>query len=133
MKRFALTLFVSLLVTCSYAGTYDLLFCTNADSLDKCKEAGSTFEWKGDKTYLQLIVINKDTIATGKLKFKLFAMENDRVGTLYADLSMVVPPKSLYAVKRMFFYKPGYYKVDVLDEKDGKLASGFVTITERND
>lgn len=132
MKRLSLLLIMLLFSASTYAG-YDLLFCTNADSLGNCKEPGNTFEWNGDKTYLQLIVLNKDTITTNRLKFKLYAMENDRVGTLYADLSVAVAPNALYAVKKMYFYKPGYYKVEVLDDKDGKLTSGFVTISERRD
>ncbi|HRG88478.1 MAG TPA: hypothetical protein PLW44_05615 [Chitinophagales bacterium] len=132
MKRLTLLLTLLLFSASAYAG-YDLLFCTNADSLGNCKEAGNTFEWNGDKTYLQLIVLNKDTITTNRLKFKLYAMSNDREGTLYADLSVAVPPNALYAVKKMYFYKPGYYKVEVLDDKDGKLTSGFVTISERRD
>lgn len=132
MKRLTLLLAVSLFSISAFAG-FDLLFCTNADSLGNCKEAGNTFEWNGDKTYLQLIVLNKDTISTNRLKFKLYAMNNDREGTLYADLSLAVPANALYAVKKMYFYKPGYYKVEVLDDKDGKLTSGFVTISERRD
>lgn len=132
MKRLTLLLAVSLFSLSAFAG-FDLLFCTNADSLGNCKEAGNTFEWNGDKTYLQLIVLNKDTISTNRLKFKLYAMNNDREGTLYADLSLAVPANALYAVKKMYFYKPGYYKVEVLDDKDGKLTSGFVTISERRD
>ncbi len=132
MKRLTLLLAVSLFSLSAFAG-FDLLFCTNADSLGNCKEAGNTFEWNGDKTYLQLIVLNKDTISTNRLKFKLYAMNNDREGTLYADLSLAVPTNALYAVKKMYFYKPGYYKVEVLDDKDGKLTSGFVTISERRD
>lgn len=132
MKRLTLLLTMLLFSASTYAG-YDLLFCTSADSLGNCKEAGNTFEWNGDKTYLQLIVLNKDTITTNRLKFKLYAMNNDREGTLYADLSVAVPNNALYAVKKMYFYKPGYYKVEVLDDKDGKLTSGFVTISERRD
>ena len=67
-------LFVSLF---SFAG-YDLLFCTKADSLGNCKGKGETFEWKGDKTTLDLIVMNKNKIGTKKLNFKLFFMKNDK-------------------------------------------------------
>ena len=48
---------------------------------------------------------------------------------LFGVLGVVIGGRLGYVL----FYKPGYYKVDVLDEKDGKLASGFVTISERND
>lgn len=112
---------------------YDLLFCTNADSLGNCKKSGETFEWKGDVPPIELVVMNKDTIATPKLKFMLFAMKNDREGTLYADLSAHVPANSLYLVKKLFFYKPGYYKVDVLDEKDHFLSTGLLTILDHGE
>ncbi len=132
MKKISFILFLFSVSLSSKAG-YDLLFCTNADSLGNCKGKGETFEWKGDKTALEIVVMNKDTIGTGKLKFMLFAMKNDREGTLYADLSLHVMPNALFAVKKLYFYKPGYYKVDVLDEKDKFLTSGFLTIIDRKE
>ena len=109
------------------------MFCTNADSLGNCKGKGETFEWLGDKTALELLVMNKEKLGTKKLKFMLFAMKNDKDGTLYADLSLNVTPGSLYAMKKLYFYMPGYYKVDVLDENDKYLGGGFITITDRRD
>ncbi len=130
MKKITSLLFLFSISITSKAG-YDLLFCTKADSLGNCKSKGETFEWKGDKTALELVVMNKEKIGAAKLKFKLFAMENDREGTLYADLSLNVMPGASYAMKKMFFYKPGYYKVEVADENGKTLTSGFVTISER--
>ncbi len=132
MKKIWLVLVLIISSFTSKAG-YDLLFCTHADSLDKCKKTGETFDWAGDVTPIELVVMNNDTIGTPKLKFMLFAMKNDREGTLYADLSMHVPPNSLSAVKKLFFYKPGYYKVDVLDEEDKFLATGLVTILDHGE
>ncbi|HLP49917.1 MAG TPA: hypothetical protein VK154_03475 [Chitinophagales bacterium] len=132
MKRLSFTLFLSLFYFCCFAG-YDLLFCTKADSLGNCKGKGETFAWKDDKTSLELIVMNKDSIGLPKLKFKLYAMKNDREGELYAELSLYLNPRSLFGVKKMRFYKPGYYKVEVLDDKDGILTTGFVTLSDREE
>ncbi len=108
-----------------------MLFCTNTDSLGNCKKDGDAFEWNGGKTTIELLVLNKDTITPAKLKFVLFDMKNAKEGTLYADLSLNVIPNSVFAVKKLYFYKPGYYKVDVLDDKDKFLTTGFITITDR--
>lgn len=110
-----------------------MLFCTNADSLGNCKGKGETFEWKGDKTELQLIVMNKETLGTKQLKFVIFSMKNDREGTLYADLSLNIKANALFAVKKMYFYKPGYYKIDVLDENDKFLTTSFLTVIDRSE
>jgi hypothetical protein len=130
MKRIVFFLFMALSSLYSKA-EYELLFCTDADSLKTCKPPGETFDWKGDKTALELLVMNKDTMHTPKLKFKLFSMQNDKQGELYAELSLNLPRNAIFAVKKLFFYKPGYYKVEVLDEHDQALASGFVTILDR--
>lgn len=132
MKKIVFFLFLFSVTLSSKAG-YDLLFCTNADSLGNCKGKGETFEWKGDKTSLELLVMNKDKIDAKKLKFMLFSMKNDREGTLYAELYLYVMPNSLFAMKKLYFYKPGYYKVDVLDENYKFLTTGFVTILDRSE
>ena len=77
--------------------------------------------------------MNKNGLGTPKLKYMMFLMKNDREGVLNADLSLSVSPLGLFAVKKVFFFKPGYYKIDVLDEHDKYLATGFVTITDRKD
>lgn len=124
---------LSLLTFCFFLShaSWDLLFCTNADSLGNCKGAGETFVWNGDKTPIQLIVMNKESLSLDKLRYMVFAMQNDHEGKLYADLTLNVNPKGLFAVKKILFYKPGYYKVDVLDAKDNFLTTGFVTISDR--
>ena len=128
-KIFVLTL----LTVCFYTSraSWDVLFCTNTDSLGNCKGKGETFSWNGDKTPIELIVLNKDGLGLEKLRYMIFNMKTDREGKLYADLSLTTRPKSLFAVKRIYFYKPGYYKVDVLDEKDNFLTTGFITISDR--
>ena len=130
MKKIYFLLFLFSVSLSSKAG-FDLLFCTNADSLGHCKGQGQTFTWQGDKTDLELIVMNNETLGTKKLKFMLFAMINDREGKLYADLSLNVVSSALFAVKKIHFFKPGYYKIDVLDENDKRLTTSFVTIMDR--
>ncbi len=113
---------------------YELLFCTNADSLGNCKSKGETFAWKGDKTELTLIIMNKEKLGVTKLNLMLFSMSNDREGKLYAELEInKIKPDALFAVKKMYFYKPGYYRVEVLDENHKSLSNGYVTILDRSE
>ena len=132
MNKTILLITFCLLSFCSKA-QYEVLFCTNADSLGNCKEGGNEFVWNGEKFPLHLIVMNKNGLGTPKLKYMMFLMKNDREGVLNADLSLSVSPLGMFAVKKIFFFKPGYYKIDVLDEHDKYLATGFVTITDRKD
>ena len=134
MKRVFLILFLFSISIYSKAGYY-LLFCTNADSLGNCKGKGQTFDWNGDRTKLDLVVVNKAGLGVAKLRFMIFFMQNDKEGKLYADLSLALPDdRAKYAMKKITFYKPGYYKIDVLNA-DGflPLATGFVTVTDRKD
>ena len=103
--------------------------------MGNCKGKGETFEWNGDKTLLQLIVMNKDGLGVEKLRFMIFAMKNDKEGKLYADLSIAIPDSSSpYVIKKLMFYKPGYYKVDVLNALNFvPLTTGYVTITDRKE
>lgn len=110
---------------------WDVLFCTNTDSLGNCKGRGETFVRNGDKTPLHFIVMNTEKLGLDKLRYMVFNMETDKQGKLYADLSQKVNAESLYTVKKIYFYKPGYYKVDVLDTANNFLTMGFVTISER--
>lgn len=130
-KIFVLTLFTVGFYTAH--ASWDVLFCTNTDSLGNCKGEGQTFYWNGDKTPIELIVLNKDGLGLEKLRYMVFNMKTDKEGKLYADLSLTTRPKSLFAVKQIMFYKPGYYKVDVLDGKDNFLTTGFITISDRPD
>jgi len=127
-------LLVACLLTICFSSAqaaWDLLFCTNTDSLGNCKGKGETFVWNGDQTPINLIVMNKDGLGLEKLRFMIFSMKNDREGKLYASLQLNVRAKSLYTVKKLFFYSPGYYRVDVLDTNNNTLASGFVTVSDR--
>jgi hypothetical protein len=133
VKRISFILFLISVSLYSIAAGYEIQFCAGTDSVGNCKGIGETFEWKGDRTSLQLIVTNKEKIPAAKLKLMLFEMKNDREGTLYADLSLRVIPNSTWAVKKLYFYKPGYYKVDVLDENNKYVTGGFVTITDRSE
>ena len=129
MKK-TLLIFILFSISFGSMAQYDLLFCTNADTLGNCKGKGETFAWKGDKTYLDLIVMNKDKIGTKTLNFMLFYMANDREGKLYAELDVNIKSDALFAVKKMYFYKPGYYRVDVLDENRQPLTHSYITILD---
>lgn len=130
MKKILLCVLVSMCALSSRAG-YQLQFCTTIDKTNNCTGKGEVFEWKGTTTALQLMVSNKEKIKGTKLKLILYEMSNDHDGTLYADLSLYVVPNSTHAFKKMYFYKPGYYKVEVRDENNQMLTSSFVTITDR--
>ncbi len=131
MKK-TLLIFVLFFVSFYCKAEYELLFCTNADSLGNCKSKGETFAWNGDKTDLTLIVMNKEKLGVSKLNLMLFAMSNDKEGTLYAELEINrINPDALFAIKKMYFYKPGYYRVEVLDENHKPLTNGYVTILDR--
>src|SRR5882672_931660 len=86
----------------SFAG-YDILFCTNFDSLGHCKESADEFKWTGDKMKLHLLVINKDGLNTDKISFKIFYLTDKAERELQAELSTAVKTKWLYAVKDAYF------------------------------
>lgn len=130
MKKILLCTLAVIFSASSYAG-YSLQFCTAVDKANNCKGKADVFEWTGTTTALQLLVSNKDKIKGNKLKLVLYEMSNDHDGTLYADLTLYVVPNSSFAFKKMYFYKPGYYKVEVRDESNHILTDAFVTITDR--
>ncbi len=130
MKRIVVAILLTVSFSSAHAG-WDLLFCTNTDSLGNCKGKGEAFAWTGERTPINLIVMNKDGLGLEKLRFMIFNMKNDREGKLYASLSQNVRPKALYTVKDLLFYAPGYYRVDVLDNNNNQLSSGFITVTDR--
>jgi hypothetical protein len=130
MNRLLLTVVLSTVFTVARAD-WDMLFCLNADSVSTCKGRGETFIYNKDNNSLQVMVINKESLKVDKLSFMIFMMKTEKEGTLYADLTQVVTPDALFAVKKIKFYKPGTYKIDVLDASThSPLTTGTVTITE---
>ena len=119
-----------LVATKSFAG-YDVIFCTNFDSLGHCKESADEFKWTGEKMKLHMIVLNKDGLNTSKISFKIFFLDDNAERELMAELSTAVRGNWLYAVKEAIFFKPGRYKVDVYNAKNEVIANSFITITDR--
>jgi len=130
MKKTSFALFLLLFFLSSQAG-YDLLFCSSIDNKGDCNGKSETFVWNGDNTSIQMLIKANEKIPTAKLNVKIFLMKNDREGELYADLGLNVVPNSYTAIKKLFFYKPGYYKVEIRDDKGNLLTKGFATITDR--
>ena len=99
--------------------------------MGRCKGKADEFVWTGDKMQLSSVVKNAEKLKTTKISYKVFLMKNDREGELAADLTRQVKPSWNLAVKKIYFFKPGYYKVDVYDSANVLIVTGFVTITER--
>ena len=130
MKKILITPLFVLFVFAANA-EWDMLFCTNADSLSTCKPSGEQFARTSNETPLQVMVMSKDALGVDKLLYMIFLMKNEKEGNLYADLTLTIDPNALFAVKRIKFYRPGTYKIDVLDAATNKpLTTGKVTITE---
>ena len=128
IKRITLFCFLYLATTPVFAG-FDILFCTNPDNMNTCKEGGGNYILEGEQTSLQIMVVNKDKLAVSKLRYMIFFMKDKTEGTLYADLALKVNPEELFALKKIFFYKPGKYKIDILNaETNIPISISFVTI-----
>ncbi|HWB64368.1 MAG TPA: hypothetical protein VG603_12710, partial [Chitinophagales bacterium] len=109
----------------------DVTFCTHVDSLGHCQGKATEFKWNGDKMKLSMLISNKDGLQTTLLSYKVFAMKNDHDGDLFAELSSKVHTTWHYVVRNVFFFKPGYYKVDVYTKDYKLVATQFITITGR--
>lgn len=134
MKNIAVLLLLVLLGFGAKAGGYEILFCDHIDSISgKCKGKAEEFKWNGDKVTLSTVVINKDKLNTTKISYKVFMMKNDREGELAAELSAKTRTSWFSVTKKIYFFKPGYYKVDVFNADNKLIVSGFVTITGREE
>ena len=130
MKKILITPLFVLFVFAANA-EWDMLFCTNADSINTCKLSGEQFKRTSSENPLQVMVMSKEALGVDKLLYMIFLMKNEKEGNLYADLTLTINPEALFAVKRIKFYKPGTYKIDILDAATNKpLTTGKVTITE---
>ncbi len=104
--------------------------CDTLDSRGVCLSGKTEFEWPGDKLSLHILVENREHIESGKLKYKVFNMKNDVEGELYAELSLYTQPNWSKADKKIWFIRPGYYKIEVYTETNTLLASGYVSVME---
>jgi hypothetical protein len=133
MKNFFAFLLILFLGFSAHAGSYEILFCDHIDSASgKCKGKAEEFKWTGDKMTLATVVINKDRLNTTKINYKVFFMKNDREGELAAELSAKTRASWFSVTKKIYFFKPGYYKVDVYNADNKLIVSGFVTISDRD-
>lgn len=115
----------------SYA-QWQLDFCAG-DSAETCIGKSDIFYWNGETVTIYLIVSHTDSIGTSKLQYRVYDMIGEKSGEIYADLKVHARPAWKRVWKKLYFVKPGYYKVEVYNERAQLLTSGFVTITDRRD
>lgn len=132
MKKLLLILLLFLHGAVFGAGGYELSFCTAVDKEGYCNGKSDIFRWTGEKMKMQCLVYNKDGLKTSKLYYKLFLMRNDHDGELAAELTIYTKPEWFYIEKKVYFFKPGYYKMDVYNAGNVLIGSLYITITDRD-
>ena len=110
---------------------YEVSICDSINKKGLCAGKNDVFHYTGDRMRLQAVVYNKEMLSTTKIYFKLYLMSNDHDGEISAELSTDVKPGWFAVVKRLYFFKPGYYKLDVLNAKKVKIGTHFITISDR--
>jgi hypothetical protein len=113
------------------AAGYEISVCDSINKKGQCAGKSDLFHYTGDRMRLFAMVYNKNMLATSKVYFKLYLMSNDNEGEISAELSTDVKPGWFAVVKRLYFFKPGYYKLDILNANKIKIASQFITISDR--
>lgn|GEM_PF-968708 len=131
MKKLILLLLPLFFICLKAQAGWNLTFCDRVDSIGKCDTIASEFVWNGDKTSVYATLQGDQGFTTGKVFFKVFDMKNPRSGELYAELRTYVRPEWSFTTKRIYFIKPGYYKIEVYDESYMRLAEGYITVTDR--
>ncbi len=74
---------------------------------------------------------NEAGMSIPKMEIKIFDMKTDQSGEIYADLHVYARAEWKQVSKRIYFVKPGYYKVEIYDEKMNRLTEGYMTISDR--
>ena len=110
---------------------YEISICDSVDSKGLCIGKNDVFHFTGDKMKLQVLVHNKEMLGTTKIRYKLYLMRNDNEGDIYAELSTSTRPEWFAVAKKMYFFKPGYYRVDVFKADKSKIGSVFFTLSDR--
>ena len=110
---------------------YDVSVCDSVDQKGNCINKSDIFHFTGDRMKLQVAVHNKDMLNTSKILFKVYLMKNDNDGDIYAELSSYTKPEWFGVVKKLYFVKPGYYRIDVLKADKSQISSTFITISDR--
>lgn len=128
-------IFLTTVLVCCVSVTsaqWELVFCAT-DSAGACYGKADLFVWNGERVAVFARLESKKGFTEGKLLFKIFEMENDFSGEIYAEVKAAVKAETKFVFKKIYFLKPGYYKVEVYDEKLNRLASEYVTITDRSE
>jgi hypothetical protein len=110
---------------------FDISICDSIDRKGFCQGKSDEFRYTGDKMKLQVLVHNKDMLRTSKIVFKLYLMKNDRDGEISAELSSPTRPDWFAVVKKLYFFKPGYYRLDVFKADQTEIGSVSFTLTDR--
>lgn len=132
MKRIALIIafFISIYVT--NAQNWQLSFCTDIDTVvNKCPDNASEFQWNDEKLPLYITVTNGEKLNIDKVFYKIFDMKNDKEGEIYAELRSATRPEWKSVNKRIYFIKPGYYKIELYDISNKRLTEAYITIMGR--
>lgn len=115
---------------CSLQAQWQLQFC-QSDSNNSCLGKSDLFIWNGENTVVFALIKSENGFSAGKLQFKVFDMHNDLTGDIYAEVKANVKEGSKQVFKKIYFVRPGYYRVEVYDEKINRLAVEYITITDR--
>jgi hypothetical protein len=110
---------------------FDISICDSIDSKGFCKGKSDFFHYTGDRMKLQVLVHNKEMLGTSKIRYKLYLMKNDREGEISAELSSDTKPEWFATVKKLYFFKPGYYRLDVFKADNTEIGSVFFTLSDR--
>lgn len=130
MKHYVIVAFTLL---CAYkvkAG-YEISICDSISPRGTCLGKNELFHFTGDKMNLQVLVHNKEMLKTGKILYKLYLMKNDHEGEISAELSNYTKPDWFTTAKKLYFFKPGYYRLDVFKADNTKIGSVFFTLSDR--
>ena len=110
---------------------YEISICDSVDKKGLCVGKSDLFHFAGDKMRLEVLVHNKDMLATTRIRYKLYLMKNDNEGEISAELSSPTRPDWFAVVKKLYFFKPGYYRLDVFKADNTKISSTFFTLSDR--
>ena len=130
MKQIVFALLFMLSAGKVFAG-YEISICDSIGKGGACVGKNDVFHFTGDKMKLMALVYNKDLLNTTKIIYKVYLMKNDNDGELYADLTGNIQNGWISTAKKMYFFKPGYYKLDVFKADHSKIGSVFFTLSDR--
>lgn len=132
MMRFICAVALILSFSLSHAQNWQMSFCADLDTTIKaCATNASEFEWNDEKLPLYITVTNGEKLNIDKIFYKIFEMKNSKEGEIYAELRSATRPEWKCVNKRIYFVKPGYYKIELYDIANKRLAESYITIMGR--